>query len=360
MVSHQHGASRSGSWLAPRVARRAASGLAATVALLWLLMVSAASPAAAWPGSPFDPRSPQASAIANLGVLIFVLSGIVFLVVEGFLFYAICRYRSRPGGPLARQFSGHRSLEIAWTLAPIALLAIVYFFMLPTLSVIHPPVSAAPGAEPLKVTVIGNQWWWEYRYPELGIVTANELHVPVGVPVELELHSDDVIHSYWVPVLNGKLDLVPGRSNTLAFRATEPGVYGGQCAEFCGIQHAWMPIPIFVDTPDQFEAWVRQQQLPARPPTDPLARRGQEIFLSKTCVNCHTIQGTPADGDVGPNLTHFGSRATIGTGVLSNTPENLALWIEAVQTVKPGARMTNFDLSEPDLAALVAYLESLQ
>lgn len=314
---------------------------------------------AIWPGSPLDPRSPQAEAISNLTIIVFVLAALVFLIVEAALFVAVFRFRERPGGALPRQVTGHRNLEIGWTIAPVVLLVIVFALMAPLLNVIHPP-SAESAQQPLRVTVVGNQWWWEYQYPDLNIVTANELHIPVGVPVELTLESDDVIHSYWVPQLNGKLDVIPGRPNRLLFEAREPGVYGGQCAEFCGIQHAWMLVPVFAQTEVDFAAWVQAQQQPAAPPNRQMTAIGQEVFLSKTCVNCHTVRGTPAEGEFGPDLTHFGSRATIGTGVLSNKPENLALWISDIQTVKPGARMPNFDLSDNEMVALVAYLESLR
>ena len=338
-------------------ARRAVVLAGVANGLLALLLCRQPSTALAWPGSPFSPTSPEARSILNLFIIVLALSALVFILVEGALFYAIFRFRDRPGAPRPTQVSGHCLLEVAWTIAPVVLLVIVFALMLPTMPVLN---AQSPAGTPLRVTVFGNQWWWEYRYPELGIVTANELYVPVGQPVVLDLRSDDVIHSFWVPQLNGKLDVVPGRVNTLSFQANEPGRYGGQCTEFCGIQHAWMLSPVIALPADQFDRWVQQHQAPAAEPPDPLATVGKQVFLGKTCMNCHTIAGTPAEGQAGPDLTHLASRTTLGAGVLTNTPENLANWIQRPQDFKPGVRMPNFELRPDETAALVAYLATLQ
>ncbi len=342
-------------WAAPLDPRRAILAVGGAVGLLALLLLRDPRPALAWPGSPLNPASPQAAAILNLFVIVFVLSALVFVLVEGALFYAIFRFRDRAGAPSPRQVSGHRRLEIAWTIAPAILLAIVFVAMVPTMPVLHPPTAPGP---PVRVTVIGHQWWWEYQYPELGITFANELYVPAGRPIVLDLTSDDVIHSFWVPELNGKLDAVPGRFYTLSFQANQPGWYGGQCAEFCGIQHAWMLAPVIALPPDEFDRWVQDRQAVAAEPTDPLAALGKQVFLEKTCMNCHEIQGTPAIGGVGPELSHLAARATLGAGILPNTPENLAEWIRRPQEFKPGVRMPNFDLTDEETAALVAFLLS--
>ena len=308
------------------------------------------------PVDTLNPVTPQGLAISNLFNLALALSALILALVVGLLLVAIPRYRERPGAPEPPQIHGNRNLEIFWTATPALLLTVIFFLTLRTMHVVD---AAAPGA--LRVQVLGWQWWWEYRYPELGVVTANELHVPVGVPLELELTGGDVIHSFWAPQLIGKRDAIPGKWNVLRPQVQQPGIYDGACTEYCGMQHAWMRIRVVATPPDQFDAWVRGQQQPAAPPPDPLAARGQQVFLQHTCVNCHTIRGTPADGRVGPDLTHFGSRTTLGAGVRANTPENLREWIEHVQTVKPGALMPNFaGLPSADLDALVAYLQGLK
>jgi cytochrome c oxidase subunit 2 len=209
----------------------------------------------------------------------------------------------------------------------------------------------ADAPEELQINVIGHQWWWEYQYPRYGIDTASELHLPTGTPVRLNITADDVIHSFWVPDLGWKQDAIPGKTNTMELDLTKTGTWDGQCAEFCGAQHAWMRIRVITQSPVQFNQWVSAQRTPPPAPTTAIARQGQRIFMSNTCVNCHLTSR------VGPSLTHFGSREWIGSGVLENTPRNLALWINHVQDVKQGALMPDFHFSESDLSALVAYLE---
>jgi len=308
------------------------------------------------PVEPLNPVTPQGLAIANLFNLALALSALILALVVGLLLRTLWRDRERPGAPEPPQIHGNRTLEIVWTATPALLLTAMFFLMLQTM---HAVDAAVPDA--LRIQVLGRQWWWEYRYPDLGVVTANELHVPVGHPLTLELTGDDVIHSYWVPRLTGKRDAIPGKWNTLQLAVQQPGVYDGACTEYCGLQHAWMRIRVFADPPDQFEAWVRQQQQPAAAPAAPPAVRGQQVFLQNTCVNCHAIAGTPAAARVGPDLTHFGSRTTLGAGVRANTPDNLRDWIRHAQDVKPGALMPSFDtLSAADLDALAAYLEGLK
>jgi cytochrome c oxidase subunit 2 len=295
----------------------------------------------------------------DLHVLIGWLSLVVFVLVIGLLVYFIARYRRRGPASMPDQVHGNTRLEILWTLAPVLIVAIL---AVPTVQLIvsraDPPRDRG---EVLEVTVIGHQWWWEFVYPSLNITTANDFHIPTERPINMNLTARDVIHSFWVPALGGKQDAIPNRFNSMWFRATEPGVYHGQCMEFCGLSHALMRHRAVVHSPADFEAWVRSAQSPAAAPSGPEATRGSELFVSKGCAGCHTIQGLPrAVGQVGPNLTHFGSRTTIAAGVLEHTPENLRRWLSNPQAVKPGALMPNLGLTEDELNALVPYLEGLK
>lgn len=290
-------------------------------------------------------------------IVILGIAAAVFVVVEALLLYSVWRYRERPGddGALPTQTHGNTAIEIAWTIAPALVLAIVFVSTVRTMGV----VASAPEGD-LYVKVIAHQWWWEIQYPELGIVTASDLHVPVGQPVQVELTSADVIHSFWVPELAGKTDNIPGRTTHTWFSVDRAGGYLGLCAEFCGAQHANMRFRVIAESPEEFEAWVKNQQAPAARPTTALAQQGKQAFLSNACVGCHTIAGTTAQGKVGPDLTHVGSRRTIAAGVLPSTPENLARWVRNPQEVKPGTLMPDLNLSETTIDALVAYLESLK
>jgi cytochrome c oxidase subunit 2 len=224
-----------------------------------------------------------------------------------------------------------------------------------------PPVASEPPGDGPRVAAIGRQWWWEFRIPRLGVVTANELHLPAGERVVLELQAADVIHSFWVPQLAGKRDMIPGGTNYLSFVPQTPGVYAGACTEFCGVQHAWMRLRVVVEPPERFRAWAANEAAAARPPASELAQRGERLFRARNCVSCHAVRGVAeATADAGPDLTHFGSRATIGAGVLANTPENLARWLRNPQEVKPGNLMPNVRLTEDEVQALVAYLEGLR
>jgi cytochrome c oxidase subunit 2 len=305
-----------------------------------------------------SPATARGAAIADLFGLALALSAAIVLLVVGLLAYVLVRYRARPGAPDPPQTHGNTRLEIAWTAAPTALLTGMFLLMLQTMNAVEADVP--PDA--LTVRVIGRQWWWEVAYPEHGIVTANELHLPVGRPLRLRIEAADVIHSFWVPRLGWKRDAVPGnRPNDIHAEFAEAGVFDGWCTEYCGAQHAWMRPRVFVEPPEQFEAWVSQQRQPPAPPLSPGARRGEGLFARSTCVNCHTVQGTAAAARVGPDLSHFGGRTTIGAGVVENTPENLRLWLRTVQSVKPGALMPNYTaLSEEEIAALADYLMELR
>ncbi len=280
----------------------------------------------------------------------------IFAVVAIVLLFVIVRFRERDPGALPRQVRGNAWLEFGWTVAPVIVLTFIAF---PTVqAVFQTQAPPAPGA--LRVRVIGHQWWWEFQYPDLGFATASDLHLPVGQAVTLELTSPDVIHSFWVPQLGGKRDTPPGQVNRLLLTPAMPGVYPGQCAEFCGVSHANMRHAAVVQPAPEFQAWVNQQKGPAAEAVDGSpAAKGRDVFRASACVGCHTIRGV-SGGIIGPDLTHVGSRRTIAGGMLPNTPESLARWLKDPPAVKPGSLMPDLRLSDTDVAALVAYLTSLK
>jgi cytochrome c oxidase subunit 2 len=299
----------------------------------------------------FTPVTPQGGAVIDLFTLELILATLVSGAVAVAVFYAIFRFRDRPGAADPSQIHGNTKLEVAWTAAPVLLLVFLYVLTIRTMSTVE---AEAPSA--LKVRVIAHQWWWEYQYPDLGVVTANELHLPVGQPIRLELESADVVHNFWVPQFGWKKDNTPNRTTPMNVVVEQPGVYDGACTEFCGPQHAWMRIRVVASTPDQFQAWTARNRQPAQAAVP----RGLQVFQQNTCINCHAIQGV-GEARVGPDLSHFGSRSTIGSGVLDNTPENLASWIADPQRIKPGALMPGYqDMPEADSRALVQYLEGLK
>ena len=220
-------------------------------------------------------------------------------------------------------------------------------------------VASAADADALDVRITGKQWWWEISYPAAQVVTANELHLPAGVPIRLTVTSDDVIHSFWVPQVAGKVDVIPGRVNTMTIRVDEPGTYRGMCSEFCGLQHARMHLFLVAQPPETFAAWIAEQQQPAAAATDALTQQGQAV-LQGGCAECHTVQGTSAAGRIGPDLTHVASRRTLGAGLHETTPATLSAWITDPQVLKPGNKMPRPDLSEADARAVQAYLELLK
>lgn len=281
----------------------------------------------------------------------------IFIVVESLLVYAIFKFRAKgeeQGTP--EQVHGHTRLEIAWTIVPAVILV---FIAVPTIRTIFAVAAEAP-PDALQVKVIGQQWFWNFEYPEYGIRTANELHVPVGRPIDLRLNSGDIIHSFWAPRIGGKRDLIPNRTNRITFTAEKAGHYAGQCAEFCGPSHALMRFDVYADDPDAFKAWVDQEKSPAPPPTDPEAVKGATAFLTAGCIACHRIDGTPAQARIGPDLSHVGSRKRIAGGILENTPENMARWIHNPQAVKPEAKMAKLPLTQEQLDSIVAYLQQLK
>ncbi len=273
----------------------------------------------------------------------------------------IIRFRRKPGDTrIPPQVHGNTRLEIAWTLVPAIILALI---AIPSTRLIF-QLNRDPGPDSgaLTVRVIGHQWWWEFQYPDQNVVTAGDLHVVVGRPVRLLITSQDVIHSFWPPRLAGKVDAIPGRQNIMVFTPEETGVFYGQCAELCGAQHAHMQFRVVVQTQQEFDAWIANQQQPApEPPAGSLAATGKELFLgSAGCYACHTVNGTQAQGKVGPNLTHVASRNLIAA-FLPNTPENLHSWISNPQGVKPYTKMVlPRQLSREEVDAIVAYLQTLQ
>jgi cytochrome c oxidase subunit 2 len=311
-----------------------------------------------FPQTTLAPRSDLGVAIDTLFTSIFWWAVIVFAIVEGLLLFVIVRYRARPGGGRPSRLHGHTALEIGWTLAPALILV---FIAVPTMRTIFATAAPAP-AGALRVEVIGHQWWWEFRYPELGVVTANEMHLPRGRPVQLEMTSADVIHSFWAPGLGGKRDLTAGRVTRIAFTPDSLGEIAGQCAEFCGASHANMRLRVFVESDSGFGAWVTRQRSDAVVPVrGSLAEAGQQAFAHGACIACHTIAGVPqARGTIGPNLTHVGSRSTLAAATLPNTDEWLRRWITNAPSLKPGSLMPAMPLPDDQVAALIAYLQSLK
>ncbi len=336
-----------------------------------LLLVFADAASRSPTPSIFDPVSPPAGSIRDLSLLILAISAFIFLIVEGVLIYCIIRFRQPTESATSEppQIYGSNPIEIAWTVAPALIVFIIVLVTTRTLweVEINPP-EPKRGDPGLFVTVIAHQWWWEYRYTrydgrELGFVTANELHVPassadVPRPVFLTLKSADVIHSFWVPQLAGKTDVIPGHPNHTWFQTGREGVLVGQCAEYCGTQHANMLLRVVVQPADDFEKWLKQQSQPAV--DDPSVAEGKAVFLSHSCVNCHRIRGTPARGGYAPDLTHLMSRRTLASGIVENDEQSLLQWVKDPKTIKPGCLMPAFRLSSSENEAIVQYLRTLK
>jgi len=310
----------------------------------------------------FAPESTPAHAIFDLAVFVLAITGAIFVVVTGLLLYAVIRFRRRADddGVEPAQVYGSGPIEAAWTIVPVL---IVIVLTLATARVVHELQDARKPAGALDVQVIGRQWWWEVRYPKLGIVTANELHVPISQgsersPTFLDLRSADVVHSFWVPRLAGKLDLVPNKVNSMWIEPERPGLFLGQCGTYCGTQHALMLLRVYAETPRDFARWVAQQKKLAE--EDPSAAAGRLVFERTACVNCHAVNGTVGDGRFGPDLTHLMSRATLASGAVPNSPEALRAWIKSPDQFKPGVLMPAMNLNDADLDNLVAYLTTLK
>jgi cytochrome c oxidase subunit 2 len=308
--------------------------------------------------SAVDPAGPQAGRVNTLWWFLFSVCAAIFLLVIGSLLYGIFGARSTHTDP-GQEPRFRRSV----TAALIVTVVILFAFLITSVST-GAALSSLSSRQGLVVEITGHQWWWEVRYPDQvasrTVVTANEVHIPVGVPVLFRMLAEDVIHSLWIPNLSGKRDLIPSRVTTLWIRADRPGVFRGQCAEYCGLQHAHMALYVVAEPPDRFFQWLDNQRTPAAEPGDDLRRHGQQVFLSLPCVLCHTIRGTAAAGQVAPDLTHLASRRNLAAGTLPNTLGNLAGWIADSQNVKPGNRMPPFSIPPGDMQPLLAYLEGLK
>jgi cytochrome c oxidase subunit 2 len=314
--------------------------------------------------SALDPHGTGALHIARLWWVMFGLGTAVFLLVTAILFAAIFRGRRATSAtpPDSASTETGRNWPISGGIVmPLVIIGVVFGFSIYTLAKVENPKEKPP----IKIEVVGRRWWWEVKYPDQGITTANEIHIPVGVPVQIQLQSADVIHSFWVPELHGKMDLIPTRINNIVLQANQVGTYRGECAEFCGLQHAHMGFMVVVQNQNDYDNWVNTQQQPAAAPTDPTAMQGQKVFMNEGCVFCHTVKGLDdkeidrSSIDLGPDLTHLASRLTIAGASLERNRGNLAGWVVDAQHVKPGSLMPNMQLNSQDLQALLAYLETL-
>ena len=310
----------------------------------------------------FKPESTPAHSIFHLSLFVLSICAVIFVIVFSLLAYSVIKFRRRANddGREPAPIYGSNQIELAWTVIPVLIVLVLF---LATARVIHGIQQAKKPAEAIEVIAIGHQFWWEFRYPDLGVVTANELHVPVSDPAHptptfITLLSADTDHSFWVPRLAGKTDLIPNRENHMWIDPNEPGIYIGQCAQYCGTQHAKMLLRVYVDPPDKFKQWIQEQSEPAQ--VSESAKEGRRIFETTACINCHAVSGTVADGRFGPDLTHLMSRDTIASGAATNTSENLRLWIHNPDAIKPGSLMPAMNLNQKDLDAVSAYLETLR
>lgn len=312
-----------------------------------------------YPQTMYAPASDYADTLLDLQNLTLYLGVGVAVVVFVLMAYILVRFRYRPESPEPQQVHGNTTLELAWTLIPAVLIAII---AVPTVRTIF-ATQAEASEDALPIDVIGYQWWWAFHYPLPNgdtVVTANEVHVPVGRQVELRITAGDVLHSFWVPQMGGKRDAIPGRVNRLVFTPMEEGVYLGQCAEYCLDSHALMKMRLIAHTPEEFERWLAEEAEPAVEPVDSALILGKQLVTAGACAGCHIIEGTNAQfGRTGPNLTHFARRRSLAAGILENNAENLAAWIDNPQAIKPGALMPDLGLSEQEIRYIVAYLQSL-
>lgn len=315
------------------------------------------------PWAPLAPGSGEMLEISNLFWIMLIISGVVFAIVSAALIISVVRYSSRPdqeGEP--RQIFGNRTIEITWTVIPTIILLVAF---VATTKAMH-DINTPSGGNILNINVIGHQWWWEFQYPSLGVVTADELHLPAGRNVHFHITSADVIHSFWTPQLQRQVDANPRQDNAVFLKAEKVGVFDGMCYEYCGDAHAWMKYRVIVQPPTAFQAWAKHENSNAvgtavGSHSSALVAAGKKVFFANTCVNCHAVSGTSAGGAVGPNLTHFGSRWTIGAGAAPLDQQDLERWIANPNTYKPGVLMPPYPfLTSKDLHALSAYLLSLK
>jgi cytochrome c oxidase subunit 2 len=319
--------------------------------------ILAALLAIATSGTPvLHPQSHYARSIFELSSWVLWVCLGIFLLVAGLVGYAGWKFRATPGEPDPKQVFGSIRWEMAYVIPPTVLLAVIFGFMLHVMHASDPP--AQPSGD--DIVVVGHQWWWEVRYPKLGFVTANEVHIPAGRNIQFGFESADVIHDFWVPELGRKIDMIPGRHAKIWLAADHPGTYLGACAEFCGKEHAWMRIRVIADDPAAFAAWSSAERQNAPSPLTTAQSRGLEDVTSMPCANCHTISGTSARGLIGPDLTHLASRSTLAAGRLQNTPDQLSAWLHDPDAFKPGSHMPNLRLTDEQRSDIVQYLETLK
>lgn len=318
------------------------------------ILVSGCAPQAAV----LNPYSSLAAYESNLYWLLFYMGIAVFVLVVVLLTIALVRGRrkAREEGEVA-QVKGNVPLEIVWTAIPILIVLFIFIVTIQTMNVVAAP---PPATTDLRVNVIGHRWWWEFDYPDLGIKTANEMRIPVGVNVQINLTSVDVIHSFWIPNLNGKTDVVPGVTNKTWIRADKAGVYEGRCTEYCGLQHANMAMNVVAQSQADFDAWAAAMKQPASQTIPDDAQIGAKIVTTGICSSCHTVDGTNAKGVIGPNLTHLYSRSIFAGGVLPLNDQNLQLWLHNPDAVKPGNLMANVRLTDEQILQVMAYLKTLK
>jgi cytochrome c oxidase subunit 2 len=314
------------------------------------------------PTNIFAPASTPAQSIFGLSLFVLAVTAGIFVIVFSLLVYCVVKYRKRAGddGREPPQIYGSTQVELAWTVIPVLIVVVLF---LATARVVYSIQKAAQPNNALQVVATGHQFWWEYRYPGLNIVTANELHVPVSdsahpTPTFISLLSADTDHSFWVPRLGGKTDLIPNHPNSMWFDPQQTGLYLGQCAQYCGTQHAKMLLRVYVQSRPEFDRWIEEQSRPAQ--ASPAVSEGRRIFETTACINCHAVNGTVADGRFGPDLTHLMGRETIAAGAAPNTLENLRLWIKNPDAIKPGSKMPAMGLSDHELDAVTAYLATLR
>jgi cytochrome c oxidase subunit II len=312
------------------------------------------------PMTTLSPKSDLAEWIYHLFIQVTLWDALILAIVVTAFILAVFVFSTRVGEAAPpSSAASDLGLEVAWTVGPALILLMI---SIPTVRTIFRSQPRFPPAGSLEIKVISHQWWWEFNYPDSGVETADELHIPTGRPIRLHLLSDDVIHSFWVPQLGGKRDVVPGQMNELTLEAFVPGTYLGQCAEFCGLSHANMRFRVMVETPDQFASWEKSElaaPAAAKQNASPAATAGAKIFANSPCTTCHRIDGV-SKGYIGPDLSHFGTRTTLAGGVLSNTPANVAKWVTDPEAIKPGTQMPRLGLVGEQLNDLVAYLESLK
>lgn len=307
------------------------------------------------PSSIFNPQAPHAQAISHLFVVTLFVCAAIFSIVTGAVIFSLIKFRWREGEAEPEQFAGNKTVEIIWSVIPLIIVIVLFALTVRAMQVSDPPAPKDPD-----LVVVGHQWWWEAQYPKSGVITANEIHIPVGHPMSVRLDATDVLHEFWVPELTRKMTTVPHAQNHIWLEADKPGTYAGICSEYCGTQHAWMRFLVVAESQEQFDAWQKAQLAPAPAPDTPEKVAGWNVFRSMSCINCHAIGGTEAKARVAPDLTHLASRKQIGAGVIDNTPENLRRWMHNPQDVKPGVKMPNFNFTDEQLTQIVTYFETLK